>query len=83
MAHYCIGDLHGRKELFDDILNQINFDSNKDHVYLLGDVINHRSGGVKILQKIMKQSDRIHLILGNHELYFLSLLNDLTGRLNV
>lgn len=77
MAHYCIGDLHGRKELFDDILNQINFDSNKDHVYLLGDVINHRSGGVKILQKIMKQSDRIHLILGNHELYFLSLLNDL------
>lgn len=33
-----MGDLHGRYDLFTDALKKINFDSETDQVYILGDV---------------------------------------------
>ena len=54
MAVYCIGDLHGRYDLFTQLLKKIEFNPCEDKLYLLGDVIDRAYGGIKILDYIMQ-----------------------------
>lgn len=72
MSIYCIGDLHGRYDLFTELLTQIQFNPAFDKLYFLGDVIDWNKGGVKILDYIHKHQDACVLIKGNHEEFFLS-----------
>ena len=62
---YVMSDLHGKYKLFLEMLKLIQF-SDKDTLYILGDVVDRGEEPVKILLHIMK-SKNIHLILGNHE----------------
>ena len=71
MAVYCIGDLHGRFDLFMMLLRKINFSPDSDKLYLLGDVIDWNYGGVEILDYLMQHQDSCILIRGNHESNFL------------
>lgn len=73
MAVYCIGDLHGRYDLFMMLLDKIRFDPAQDQLYLLGDVINHNYGGIKIIRYAMAHAEACTLLKGNHEGYFLAL----------
>ena len=59
-------DIDGLKALF----NNAGF-GNRDYCFVLGDVIDRNSDGVKILQWMMDQPN-IELILGNHELMMLN-----------
>ena len=77
MATYCIGDLHGRYDLFMMMLDKIQFDLKYDHIYLLGDVIdgdgfNGKTESIKIIDYVMAHSDSITLLQGNHESNFLN-----------
>ena len=45
---YCMSDLHGEKDLFDKMLEKIQF-SSLDHLYILGDVIDRGPHGVELL----------------------------------
>ncbi len=63
--HYVMSDLHGDYEGYLSILQQINF-SDRDVLYVNGDVLDRGRGGVKILQHMMLQPN-IYPILGNHE----------------
>lgn len=72
MSIYAIGDLHGRIDLFEYLLEKIKFDMTNDKLYILGDVIDRSYGGVQILNYILKHKNSFELILGNHELHFLS-----------
>ena len=72
MSIYCVGDLHGRHDLFEALLEKVNFDVKRDHLYLLGDVINVSAGSMKILQRVMDNPDAFTLIRGNHEAAFLN-----------
>lgn len=69
---YIIADIHGRKDRFDDILNQIHL-STDDTLYILGDVIDRNVEGLDIIKYIMAQSN-IKMILGNHEYMMLNAL---------
>ena len=69
---YCMSDLHGEKDLFDKMLEKIQF-SSLDHLYILGDVIDRGPHGVELLEQIMA-SDNITMLLGNHEQMCLSTL---------
>ena len=40
-----MSDIHGRKDRFDDVLNQINLTKN-DTLYILGDSLWYRNGGL-------------------------------------
>lgn len=74
VSTYCIGDLHGQWELLETALAKIKFDSLKDRIYFLGDVIDGRSrghGGLRILRFLMENSESCSLIRGNHESNFL------------
>ena len=71
MSIYCIGDLHGRFDLFSMILEKIKFDHKKDTLYLLGDAIDGAYGGIQIIRYMMKHKESCVFIRGNHETFFL------------
>lgn len=63
MAIYAISDLHGRKDKYDAVLDQLK---ENDHLYILGDVIDRGKDGIAILLDIMQRSN-VTLLMGNHE----------------
>lgn len=76
---YVMSDIHGHYDAFIEMLNKINLNIN-DKLYILGDVIDHNPGGIKILKHIMDKQN-IELIIGNHE--ELMIKNILLNELNI
>ncbi|MCR5182701.1 MAG: metallophosphoesterase [Clostridia bacterium] len=69
---YVISDLHGYPhERFMRLLEEAGF-SDRDFLYILGDVVDRNGdGGVETLRWLLYQ-DNVQLILGNHEAMLLS-----------
>lgn len=67
---YVMSDIHGRIDLFNSMLDQINLQDG-DKLYVIGDCID-RGGGLKVMEKIMQlnKRDLCELIIGNHEYMF-------------
>jgi len=65
MAVYVMSDIHGAYDAFMELLELIGL-SDKDTLYILGDVIDRGPKGVELLQYI-KDRPNMRLILGNHE----------------
>ena len=62
---YCVSDIHGNYEGYIKLLEKINL-SEEDTLYVLGDVVDRGTGGIKILQDMMMHYNIIPII-GNHE----------------
>lgn len=62
---YAMSDLHGCYEKYLKMLEKINFGA-EDTMYVLGDIIDRGSGGIKILMDMMSH-ENIIVIRGNHE----------------
>lgn len=79
--HYVISDIHGELEQLKNLLKQIHF-SQKDELYILGDVVDRGPNPIKTLQYLMSFSN-VTCIVGNHELMALTnlklLLNEITS----
>lgn len=69
---YCVSDIHGELDKFEQMLEQINF-CEADRLYIIGDVIDRGAMGVELLQKIMGAAN-MTMLLGNHEQMCLSTL---------
>ena len=69
MAVYVMSDIHGRLDLFHQMLEKIEF-SDQDTMYIIGDVIDRGPDGIPLLQEIM-HTPNITMLLGNHELMML------------
>lgn len=65
MSTYVMSDIHGFYQTFLNALNTIEF-TDDDELYIIGDVIDRGTQGVKILQYVMNKPN-IHMIMGNHE----------------
>ncbi|MEI3147711.1 MAG: metallophosphoesterase [Merdibacter sp.] len=52
---------------------QIDF-SEKDTLYVLGDIVDRGSGSMKVLQDMMRRAN-VHGLIGNHELMCVSCLD--------
>lgn len=65
MATYVMADIHGHGKLFHDLLQEISF-SDRDTLYILGDVVDRGPDGIKLLFEIMDRPNVI-FIMGNHE----------------
>ncbi len=76
MGTYVVSDLHGQYDIFEKVLEKIQFSEN-DFLYVLGDAIDRGSESIKILLKIM-DSDNMDLLIGNHEFMMLNSV-DLDG----
>ncbi|MGM9613298.1 MAG: metallophosphoesterase, partial [Butyricicoccus sp.] len=62
---YCMSDIHGEIDRYHEMLNRIQF-SEKDLLYIIGDVIDRGPGGIDIIKELMN-TPNIILLLGNHE----------------
>ena len=62
---YCMSDIHGEIDKFYEMLKLIEF-SDKDTLYVIGDVIDGNPNGIDILEEIM-YTENIKFIRGNHE----------------
>lgn len=63
--NYAISDIHGCFDEFMEMLEKIKF-SEKDTLYVLGDVFDRGPEPIKTLKYIMKHKN-IKMLLGNHE----------------
>jgi len=63
--NYVMADIHGHFDKYKKMLEKIQF-SDSDTLYVLGDVVDRGSEGLKILQDMMLRVNVIP-ILGNHE----------------
>lgn len=73
MNIYVMSDIHGEGQLFHAMLKQIHF-SDKDYLYIIGDVIDRGVDGIKLLLEII-ETPNIQMILGNHEYMMLQYLS--------
>ena len=80
---YAIGDIHGRADLLEDLLNQIDADAmdfeGNVHIVFLGDYIDRGFQSREVIEILL--SDRLlpyraHFLKGNHEDALLSFLSD-------
>lgn len=80
---YAIGDIHGRRDLFERIVEQIDADdaareAAETTVILLGDLIDRgpQSAGVIAAAREWSRRRRLRTLMGNHEEMFLRSLKD-------
>lgn len=75
---YAIGDIHGRMDLFDQLLHLIEEDDRARvplpcHLILLGDLMDRGPQSAAVIERAMALADassNVHLIKGNHEEIF-------------
>ncbi|RIJ20477.1 serine/threonine protein phosphatase [Henriciella barbarensis] len=72
---YAIGDVHGRLDLLEDLLQQIERDigerpTKSNHIIFLGDLIDRGPSSRGVIEKLMDYKPahaKCHFIMGNHE----------------
>ncbi len=69
MATYAIGDIQGCYHSFRQLLERIDFDSSRDRLWLVGDLINRGSGSLEVLRWVCKHQSSMVVVLGNHDLH--------------
>lgn len=72
---YVMSDIHGCYELYRKMLEKISF-SKEDTLYILGDVVDRGTDGMKVLLDIAERENVI-LLRGNHDQQALVLLTAL------
>jgi bis(5'-nucleosyl)-tetraphosphatase (symmetrical) len=76
MFNYAIGDLQGCfKELL-ALLKKCQFDPKQDRLWLVGDLINRGPESLDVLHFLKALPIKPVIVLGNHDLHFLSVVND-------
>lgn len=86
---YAVGDIHGRLDLLDDLLERIEDDDaarapGQTTVIFLGDLIDRGPHSAQVVQRLLdlsSRTDRVRFLLGNHEEVFLKALAGEKGAL--
>ncbi|MBK6854959.1 MAG: symmetrical bis(5'-nucleosyl)-tetraphosphatase [Burkholderiales bacterium] len=69
---YLVGDLQGCCDAFERLLTLVDFSPSRDHVYLLGDLVNRGPASLATLERLQGLGDAAHCLLGNHDLHLLA-----------
>ncbi len=64
----AISDIHGELELFNELLEKVNYNPSRDQLILLGDYIDRGPDSKGVLNRVMELKDNGAIVLrGNHD----------------
>ncbi len=72
MTLYAVGDVQGCADEFDKLLSKISFRKKRDHLWLVGDLVNRGPDSRAVLRMVIKLGDSATCVLGNHDLHLLA-----------
>ena len=70
--NYLIGDVQGCCDALDRLLEKIAFTPSRDHVYVLGDLVNRGPESLRTLRRLRELGTSATCLLGNHDLNLLA-----------
>jgi bis(5'-nucleosyl)-tetraphosphatase (symmetrical) len=72
MTLYAIGDIQGCARSFEALLRRIDFSRKRDHLWLVGDLVNRGPKSLRVLRMVRKLGGSATTVLGNHDLHLLA-----------
>jgi bis(5'-nucleosyl)-tetraphosphatase (symmetrical) len=72
MTLYAIGDIQGCARSFEALLKRIDFNRQRDHLWLVGDLVNRGPDSVEVLRRVRDLGTSASCVLGNHDLHLLA-----------
>lgn len=76
MAVYAVGDIHGCLEPLKRLLDRVVFDTSKDILWLVGDLVNRGPSSLETIRYLYSIKESIICVLGNHDLHLLAVSHD-------
>lgn len=74
MTTYVIGDLQGCYDQLQQLLTEIDYNAENDHLWFVGDIVNRGPKSLECLQFVKKlcQQGKADIVLGNHDFHLLA-----------
>lgn len=69
---YLMGDLQGCCQPLERMLQTIDFSPSRDHLYVLGDLVNRGPDSLGVLRRLRGLDNAATCLLGNHDLHLLA-----------
>lgn len=77
MAYYLVGDVHGCYQELETLLENVSFRPERDKLFCVGDIVGRGPDSRKALELFVSLGTSAQVVLGNHDLNLLAILNGL------